>query len=143
MFTLKVQDFGPIEKGTVSLRPLTVLIGPNNAGKSYLALLTYALSGPFGRPPASIRRGGYWLRHPAEPGVPFSEKARQWLKERSKQKEGTRFEEFPAEIREALDAAVGKFIPRLVQGLSQELQRGFAAKLPDLGRKSASDGFHL
>jgi predicted ATPase len=50
MFTVKVRDFGPIEKGEVTLRPLTVLIGPNNAGKSYLALLTYALSRPFGVP---------------------------------------------------------------------------------------------
>jgi hypothetical protein len=73
----------------------------------------------------------------------LSEKARQWLKERSKEKEATRVEEFPAEIKEAMYAAIGKFIPRLAQGLSQELQRGFATKLAELGRKRSSDGFRL
>ncbi len=39
---IAVENFGPIASGTISLRPLTVLIGPNNTGKSYLAMLTYA-----------------------------------------------------------------------------------------------------
>jgi hypothetical protein len=144
MFTLKVQDFGPIAEGTATLRPLTVLIGPNNAGKSYLALLTYALSGPFGRPSASFHHGAFFYRHFAvEPGVHLSDKARQWLSGRSKEKEKAHFEEFPTEVKEAINVTVEKFIPRLAEGLSQELQRGFAAKLSDLGRKRAADGFHL
>ena len=40
---LEVSDFGPIRKGKVDLRPLTVFIGPSNTGKSYLAILIYAL----------------------------------------------------------------------------------------------------
>ena len=40
---LEVSDFGPIIEGTVDLRPLTVFIGPSNTGKSYLAILIYAL----------------------------------------------------------------------------------------------------
>ena len=42
-FELEVANFGPIEKGKVQLRPLTVFIGPSNTGKSYLAILVYAL----------------------------------------------------------------------------------------------------
>ena len=43
MTTIKVRDFGPIREAEVEMRPLTVLIGPNNTGKSYLALLLYSL----------------------------------------------------------------------------------------------------
>ena len=40
---IAVKDFGPIANAEVELRPLTVLIGANNTGKSYLALAVYAL----------------------------------------------------------------------------------------------------
>ncbi len=40
---LEVNDFGPIVKAKVDLRPLTVFVGPSNTGKSYLATLIYAL----------------------------------------------------------------------------------------------------
>ena len=40
---IEVVDFGPIVEAKVDLRPLTVFIGPSNTGKSYLAILIYAL----------------------------------------------------------------------------------------------------
>lgn len=40
---IEVEDFGPIVAASVDLRPLTVLVGPSNTGKSYLAILVYAL----------------------------------------------------------------------------------------------------
>ena len=40
---LSVADFGPIAKAKIDLRPLTVFVGPSNTGKSYLAILIYAL----------------------------------------------------------------------------------------------------
>ena len=40
---LEVSDFGPIIEGRIKLRPLTVFIGPSNTGKSYMAILIYAL----------------------------------------------------------------------------------------------------
>ena len=50
---LEVVDFGPIIEGKIDLRPLTVFIGPSNTGKSYLAILIYALHRYF--------TGGAWL----------------------------------------------------------------------------------
>ena len=47
-YRLDVEDFGPIVKASVDLRPLTVFIGPSNTGKSYLAILMYALHQCFG-----------------------------------------------------------------------------------------------
>ena len=45
---LKVTNFGPIVEADVELRPLTVFVGPSNTGKSYLAILVYALHLLFG-----------------------------------------------------------------------------------------------
>ena len=42
-YRLDVKDFGPIARASIDLRPLTVFIGPSNTGKSYLAILIYAL----------------------------------------------------------------------------------------------------
>ena len=43
MQSIKVEDFGPIARAEVALSPLTVFIGANNTGKSYLALAIYSL----------------------------------------------------------------------------------------------------
>ena len=37
-----IDDFGPIKKAAISLRPLTIFIGPNNTGKSYAAMLAHS-----------------------------------------------------------------------------------------------------
>ena len=37
--TVKVSNFGPIARGSVELRPLTVFFGPSNSGKTFLATL--------------------------------------------------------------------------------------------------------
>ena len=40
---LEVKNFGPIAEAKIDLRPFTVFVGPSNTGKSYLAILIYAL----------------------------------------------------------------------------------------------------
>ena len=40
---IAVENFGPIEKAEMDLRPLTVFVGESNTGKTYLAALIYAL----------------------------------------------------------------------------------------------------
>ena len=57
---IEVQDFGPIVHAKVDLRPMTVFIGPSNTGKSYLAILLYALHrvfGAIGGSPGPLRYG--------------------------------------------------------------------------------------
>ena len=46
--TLSVKDFGPIAQASVELRPFTVFVGAST-GKSYLAILLYALHQFFGQ----------------------------------------------------------------------------------------------
>jgi hypothetical protein len=40
---LSVTNLGPIARADIELRPMTVFVGPSNTGKSYLAILIYAL----------------------------------------------------------------------------------------------------
>ena len=59
---IEVTDFGPIAKAEIDLRPLTVFIGPSNTGKSYLAILIYALHLLFAAGHRSAR-GRKGMRH--------------------------------------------------------------------------------
>ena len=52
-YRIEVADFGPIRHAAVDLRPLTVFAGPSNTGKSYLAMLVYALHQCFS--PSSVK----------------------------------------------------------------------------------------
>lgn len=42
-WSLTVEDFGRIERADVTVKPLTVLVGPNNSGKSYLGSLVWGV----------------------------------------------------------------------------------------------------
>ena len=44
---IAVENFGPIEKAEIDLRPLTVFVGESNTGKTYFAALIYALQRTF------------------------------------------------------------------------------------------------
>ena len=44
---ISVENFGPIAKANIDLRPLTVFVGPSNTGKTYFATLVYALHSIF------------------------------------------------------------------------------------------------
>ena len=38
-----ITNFGPVSKGSVRLKPLTVFVGPNNSGKSYITMLIHSI----------------------------------------------------------------------------------------------------
>ncbi len=44
---IEIENLGPIKKGGIELKPLTVFIGPNNTGKTYLAYLISGLCRDF------------------------------------------------------------------------------------------------
>ena len=44
---IELSDFGPIARGEMDLRPLTVFAGPSNTGKSWLATLIYVFERHF------------------------------------------------------------------------------------------------
>ena len=43
MLEVEIENFGPIASGRIELKPLTILMGSNNSGKSYAALLIYSI----------------------------------------------------------------------------------------------------
>lgn len=64
IFTIKANDFGPLNHFDIDIKPLTIFIGPNNSGKSYTAMFLYSvlkanqtflsyIVSPFFRPPIS------------------------------------------------------------------------------------------
>ena len=145
-YRVAVENFGPIVNASIAVRPLTLFIGPSNTGKSYLAILLYALHRSFGpREPFSQgwrpRRFPGWAAGP--PGlfpntVLASLKA--WLSETS----GGPPSALPAGVvpwvRGALEQAAG---PNGT--LQEELQRCYGVDRPaDLVRKQrAKDGAEL
>ena len=43
-FNLFIENFGLIEKANIAVKPLTIFLGENNTGKSYMAQLIYAIT---------------------------------------------------------------------------------------------------
>ena len=84
---IAVENFGPIEKAEIDLRPLTVFVGESNTGKTYLAALVYALQRTFegiSRVPWSPHRilqlaHVYYSRHPISPTQALSRETREIL----------------------------------------------------------------
>jgi hypothetical protein len=44
--SLELKDFGPLTGGRITLKPLTLFIGPNSSGKSYAAMLIHSIFYP-------------------------------------------------------------------------------------------------
>ena len=83
---LKVTNFGPIVEADIDLRPLTVFVGPSNTGKSYLAILIYALhslfAGYLGSPQRLFLAGRDRDRsHDPDIAVETIDRLRKWLEE--------------------------------------------------------------
>ena len=74
---INVQNFGPIEKAEIDLRPLTVFVGESNTGKTYLAALIYALHKHFGGIPqfpwADLVASYFSFLHRSRDGYPQSQ----------------------------------------------------------------------
>ena len=73
--TLSVADFGPIAEARIDLRPLTVFIGPSNTGKSYMAILIYALQRFFVTYSLYLRNRGRYFGRRNQQGEPQASKS--------------------------------------------------------------------
>ena len=107
---IAVENFGPIEKAEIDLRPLTVFVGESNTGKTYLAALFYALQRTFdeiSQVPWSPRRilqlsDVYHSRHPRPSTQVLSEETRGMLEKLNVTGQPFKFSDSPQWLQDRL-----------------------------------------
>lgn len=151
MIRVEVNDFGPITRGVVELKPLTIFVGPNNSGKSYMAMLMYSLlhQNPFSAPlefrysvPRKFRPRTFrfyrsyqdTLEEPEDSGL-----HKLALERLSKTSGLARIStsELPNEFMRSLERQAHLWIDRFIDSLDKELPRCFGSDLSSLPRRGA------
>ena len=132
---IEVRNFGPVAAGDLDLRPLTVFVGPSNTGKTYLAILIYALHRVFGGfpkfpLPRHFPYGTFLLpfaidRRNLEVEKPISNKTLQRMVEKlSTEDRPFKLSDLPKGLREAMESSFND--PNAFGAeLTTELQRCF------------------
>lgn len=163
MIKLQVSDFGPIVEGTVDLKSLTIFVGPNNSGKSYFAVLAYALFrslSPFHGVPRlwGWGRRGRFRPQAHLPGlveVSLAElfedkqvlKALQELRKIGDKSRGGEisisFGELPEKVKQVLQKALQSSMGDCTTVFGEELKRSYASELLELTRKTSKRGFTI
>jgi predicted ATPase len=145
-----VKHFGPIREADVTLGALTVFIGPNNAGKSYMALLLYALFRLFGRPASGSFRLRSWRRpvfaHIPEPSDDVKNELDRVLHLKNAllpPKNAVVFDELPGPVRDAVGRDFEERCGLLTNQLGRELQRCFGSELAALISPKRHSRFRL
>ena len=141
--TISVKDFGPIAEATVELRPLTVLVGASNTGKSYLAILLYALHRFFGaQRPVPLWLSQYLPNAGQDDRPPEREpieSAMAWLQALEASRSQDRFDDALPEAIAALVHPILEDVGNLAPLLDAEVSRCFGvAGTQSLIRQSAS-----
>ena len=126
---IAVENFGPIEKAEVDLRPLTVFVGESNTGKTYLSTFIYALYqnfGGFSRFPWSYRASSYLdftyrsrNRSPESPDE-LDEEILETLEKLNTPRRSFKFSDLPKKVRDRLESSLKK-----AGTFEDELQRCF------------------
>ena len=141
---IAVKDFGPIANAEVELKPLTVFIGANNTGKSYLALAVYSLfqaiagTTPRHRPlqlGSSYRRlglhegsGRSFKRVVDKLEGQFPELLKLWS-------EGAEFMDWPPAIQQWMRSESKHWAESLSQDVDYGLRRCFGSSVEKMGRR--------
>ena len=142
MLNVKVKYFGPLIEADIALRPLTVFIGENNAGKSYMALLNYAIFASFGRSRRLYRFGSFrpiYLPSRSE----LDEQEQRELNDLLEKRKEVCFDELPNVIQNDVDKGFKQLCEQLPDQLSSEIQRCFGSELSDLIRPKCRKRFEL
>jgi len=155
MLKIKVKDFGPIARGEIVLRPLTVFVGPNSSGKSFLASLVYALSRAAA--PYFGHQGDRFLSRRFVPDIldyfegdyRHNELAANWYKKtlenkkHSKDKTRVPFSAFPAWLQKRYGWMIKRHSEFFPGAIEREVQRCFGTEISDLVRKTHRGNFSI
>ena len=141
---IAVENFGPIEKAGIDLRPLTVFVGESNTGKTYLAALIYALYQAFEGIPrvpwsyyATSRFNPIYYSKPADLSTrTLLEETQEVLKKLSVTNQPFKFSDLPQWVRDRLLSGSAHF-----EVLEDKLKRCFDFEsVSELARFTKSQG---
>ncbi len=134
---LSVQNFGPIKEGEFELKPLTIFIGPNNSGKSYMATLVYVLCQAISQM-RKLNERGYWdgsefwedseLIHSVDAFEEFVERFQSISLQREVEKRDVTWEEMPANFRKIFSDALEEVFDSLRTALDEEITDYFGCR---------------
>ena len=148
---ISVTDFGPIASGTVDLRPLTVFVGPSNTGKTYFAILIYALHRILGGFPRLPVRAWYGLGYSAQSDQPTAdivreEEIRDVIEKLDTEERPFRFSDLPKSVRDMVQTELNEqsSLRSLRSSLQLQLMRCFDLEsVSDLVRSGDADGMKV
>lgn len=123
---ISVENIGPVRRGKVQLRPLTVFIGANNSGKTYIAQMIYALTqGLRGRIPGSIPQIDVEKRKEAKAiKVALLTKVKGAKKERAV----VRIRDLPESFRELCNEWLNKMLSKMPETLEEAMRDYFGCE---------------
>ena len=119
---ISVKNFGPIAEAKIDLRPLTVLVGPSNTGKTYFSTLIYALHGIFDSFPQlpGMSREILYMGFQSLFSSRDPKEIRSTLKKLNTLGESFKFSDLPKEIRDMVQSEI-----KDSENLHAELKRCF------------------
>lgn len=145
MTRVGVKDFGPISQASVEMKPLTVFVGPNNSGKSYLALVIYCLSRMlstemhFGRRRTSLRRWGYGGQVSRELFQQARDEVKKaWPTTKSLPRKPIKIADLPSGLQDVLEKANQAFANDLSSEFGRELTRCYGTDIGSLVRRGSA-----
>ena len=142
MTQVRVKDFGPIAEASIELKPLTMFIGPNGIGKSYLALAIYCLANILEPNPVSRRSPNLVSQIGMGTAVSLqllkktaSGKVTIWPTEMVPPFSAMRVKDLPEQLREIIEAASDEFAGQLTRKLGEEIERCYGVEIGGLVRR--------
>jgi predicted ATPase len=147
--TIDISNLGPIRLSSADLSRLTVLVGPNNSGKSVLATVAYAaLSSNPTRGPLGPRtyRSSFRLSYSFRDAILMQDMADDEPKAREIAKESKQLfqkladgedivpEDIPPGLARLIERTVEFTLNSYAEALTSEIERCFGSKLSDLVR---------
>lgn len=134
---LAVNNVGPLASGKIEIAPLTVIIGPNNSGKSVLAMLTYAATQAGSHHRNSFARPFYNVGTmvPSKSPLPqFEEEDLLLIKDLFAQGSPKR-DSITKPISKSIDSACDSLCKGLGEVFVTEIERCFGDRLQELARR--------
>lgn len=137
---ITARNFGPVRTATVEPSRLTVLVGPNNSGKSVMATLLHAtvLASPNGyERPGGPRRPFRAAPDLASQLAPAEREANAVAFRKLLDRPQLRSGDIPAGLLELFETHVDRTLNYFAQSIRREVEQAFGSRIHDLHRREA------